>query len=132
MGTIWTLQSSQPGLSLYSDVPLAYGTAYYVISLSVNIILTILITIRLFMYRRTVLATLPAEHAKQYVSLAAIMVESAALYSILALMFIVTYAIDNPLNQAFLGAASAAQVCICAPPNTYLSLIIWISKLQHI
>lgn len=111
MGTLWTLQSSQPGLSLYSKLPEAYGLAYYVLSLSVNIIITILISARLFMYRRTLLLSLPAEHAKHYVSLATIIVESAALYSVLALIFIVTYAIDNALNQIFLAAAGAAQVC---------------------
>ncbi|RDB29451.1 hypothetical protein Hypma_016082 [Hypsizygus marmoreus] len=109
MGTLWTLQSSQPGLSLYSKLPQAYGTSYYAISLSVNIILTILIMARLLMYRRTMLASLPEEHAKHYVSLATIMIESAALYSILAFIFIVTYAINNPLNQIFLGAASSGQ-----------------------
>jgi len=111
MGTLWTLQSSQPGLSLYSKLPQAYGISYYMISLGVNIILTILITVRLLMYRRTVIASLSAEHAKQYLSLAAILVESAALYSILALIFIITYAINNPVNQIFLGAASSGQVC---------------------
>ncbi|KAF8079141.1 hypothetical protein FPV67DRAFT_1467657 [Lyophyllum atratum] len=109
IGTLWTLQSSQPGLSLYSALPQAYGTAYYIISLSVNILLTILIISRLVMYRRKVLASLPDDHAKHYVSLATIMVESAALYSILALIFIITYAINNPLNQIFLGAASSGQ-----------------------
>ena len=111
MGTLWTLQSSEPGLSLYSQLPMAYGTSYYVISLSINIMLTILITIRLLMYRRIVTASLSAGHAKHYLSLAAILVESAALYSVLAIMFIVTYAINDPLNQIFLGVASSAQVC---------------------
>jgi hypothetical protein len=111
LGTLWTLQSSQPGLSLYSKGPIAYGTSYYVVSLSVNIMITILITIRLLMYRRIVAASLSAEYAKQYLSLAAILIESAALYSVFALIFIVTYAITNPLNQIFLGVASSAQVC---------------------
>lgn len=110
MGTLWTLQSSQPGLSLYSKLPMAYGTSYYIISLSINIMLTILITIRLLMYRRIVTASLSSHHAKHYLSLAAILVESAALYSLFAIMFIVTYAINNPLNQIFLGVASSAQV----------------------
>lgn len=109
MGTLWTLQSSQPGLSLYSKLPMAYGTSYYIVSLSVNIILTILITIRLLLHRRTVTASLSDDHAKQYLSLAAIMIESAALYSVFALIFIITYAINNPLNQIFLGVASSAQ-----------------------
>jgi hypothetical protein len=117
MGTLWTLQSSQPGLSLYSKLPQAYGTSYYVISLSVNIILTILIMIRLFMYRRVILEALPEEHARHYVSIAAIIVESAALYSVLALVFIITYAVNNPLNQVFLASASAAQVRM---PNYFM------------
>ncbi|KAF8167323.1 hypothetical protein B0H34DRAFT_792062 [Crassisporium funariophilum] len=109
MGTLWTLQSSQPGLSLYSALPMAYGTSYYIISLSVNIILTILITIRLLMYRRRVVATLALEHGKHYFSLATIIIESAALYSVFALIFIITYAVNNPINQIFLAVASSAQ-----------------------
>ncbi|THH23103.1 hypothetical protein EUX98_g8081 [Antrodiella citrinella] len=109
MGTLWTLQSSQPGLSLYSKLPMAYGTSYYAISLGSNIILTILITVRLLLYRRDLLKHLPAEHAKHYVSLAAIIVESAALYSVFALIFLITYAVNDPVNQIFLGFASFTQ-----------------------
>lgn len=110
MGTLWAIESSEHGLSLYSPLPQAYGTSYYVISLCVNIILTILIAVRLIMYRRTLLATLSKEQVKHYVSLAAIIIESAALYSVLAFIFIVTYAINNPINQIFLGATNSGQV----------------------
>jgi len=109
MGTLWTLQSSQPGLSLYSALPLAYGTSYYTISISINIILTILIAIRLLHHRRTVLRNLSAEYATEYVTILTIIIESAALYSIFAIPFIVTYALNNPLNQVFLGFAQSAQ-----------------------
>ncbi|KAJ3499746.1 hypothetical protein NLJ89_g10062 [Agrocybe chaxingu] len=109
MGTLWTLQSSQPGLSLYSALPMAYGTSYYVISLSVNIILTILIATRLLLYRRKIMATIAPDHGTEYFSLAAIFVESAALYSLFAILFIITYAIDNPINQVFLAFSTAAQ-----------------------
>ncbi|KAG6902743.1 hypothetical protein C0995_012407 [Termitomyces sp. Mi166 len=96
---------------MYSALPQAFGTSYYVISLSVNIVITILITIRLLLYRRRMLNTLPdaVEQASDYVSLATIMIESAALYSVLSLIFIITYAIGNPLNQTFLTAASCGQ-----------------------
>jgi len=109
LGTLWTLQSSQPGLSLYSALPQAYGTSYYAVSLSINIILTILIVIRLLLYRREIRSLLPEEPAWHYVSLSAIIVESAALYSFLALIFIISYATGNPINQIFLGGASSAQ-----------------------
>ena len=110
MGTLWTLQSSQPGLSFYSALPMAYGTSYYAISLGVNIVMTILITLRLLQYRRTVMAALPAEYAKHYLSIATVLVESAALYSIFAVMFLVTYAVNNPINQVMLAIAQATQV----------------------
>lgn len=118
MGTLWTLQSSFPGLSLYSKQPLAFGTSYYAISLGLNIVLTILILVRLLMYRRTHLAHLPPGHAQQYLSLATLIVESAALYSMFAIMFLVSYAMNKPINQVWLGFAQAAQVsCSLRPPN---------------
>ena len=110
MGVLWTVQSSQPGLSFYSALPMAYGTSYYAISLSVNIVLSLLIVARLFQYKRTVARTMTHEHAQQYLSLATVLVESAALYSLFAFLFLITYATNNPINQIFLGVAQATQV----------------------
>ncbi|KAJ7850156.1 hypothetical protein B0H14DRAFT_3866643 [Mycena olivaceomarginata] len=91
MGVLWTVEISQPGLSLYSKLPLAYGTAYYAISLGVNIIITIFIISRLLLYRRRLLKS------------------SAALYSLFAVLFLITYVANNPTCQVWLVAASAAQ-----------------------
>lgn len=114
MGTLWTLQSSHPGLSLYSKEPLAFGTAYYAISLGTNIVLTALIVARLLVYRRAHLAQLGTEHTREYLSAATLIIESAALYSAFAIAFLVSYALNNPINQIWLGFAQAAQVlCLC-------------------
>ena len=110
MGTLWTLQSSHPGLSLYSKEPLAFGTAYYTLSLGTNIVLTVLIVASLIIYRRAHAAHLPPEHTQHYLSLATLIVESAALYSAFAIAFLVSYALDAPINQIWLGFAQAAQV----------------------
>lgn len=89
----------KPGLSFYAETPLAFGTAYYTLSLGVNVILTVLIVIRLYIYRRRIAAALStfglsddflhtllgtdsepladADHARQYVTLGMILVESA-------------------------------------------------------
>lgn len=115
MGTLWTLQSSQPGLSLYSSLPMAYGTSYYAVSLGVNIILTTLITLRLLLNRRSLIAYLPKEHASHYLSLVTIIVESAAIYSLFAVLFLITYAANHPSNQVFLALASSAQVKMDIP-----------------
>jgi hypothetical protein len=112
---------------MYSKLPLAYGTSYYAISLSANIILTLLIIGRLVAYRRTLLQSLPADLANHYISLATVIVESAALYSIFAILFLITYAVNNPTNQIWLGVASACQVrFFFATPacHTYMPVIL--------
>lgn len=121
MGTLWTLQSSQPGLSLYSSLPMAYGTSYYAVSLGLNIILTVLISLRLLLNRRSLIACLPKEHASHYLSLIAIIVESAAIYSLFAILFLITYAVDDPSNQVLLAFASSAQVSSKTFPFVLLS-----------
>jgi hypothetical protein len=110
MGTLWTLQSSKPTLSMYSKLPMAYGTSYYAISLGANIILTVLIMGRLVAYRRTLLESLPADLANHYISLGTVIVESAAMYSLFSILFLITYAVNNPTNQIWLAVASATQV----------------------
>ena len=128
LGVLWTYQSSQPGLSLYSQLPLHIGTAYYVTSLGVNILLTALIILRLLLHRRAVLRILPSDYTKHYVSVATIVVESVLFYSIFALAFIITYAINNPMNQVFMYMGSACQVrrppviCAWVYPNCYCIL----------
>jgi hypothetical protein len=122
LGVLWTYQSSQPGLSLYSTLPLDIGTAYYATSLGVNILLTALIILRLLLHRRAVLRILPADYTKNYLSVTAIVVESVVLYSIFALAFIITYAINNPMNQVFMYMGSACQVRIALVICAWLHL----------
>ncbi|KAG6911283.1 hypothetical protein DXG01_002122 [Tephrocybe rancida] len=109
LGVIWALQSSQPGLSLYSSLPIAFGTAYLAVSLGVNVVLTFLISMRLLYYRRKIVDSLPEGAGSDYVSLVTILVESASIYSTFALIFLITYALNHPINSVFLVVASAAQ-----------------------
>lgn len=109
VGVLWAHISSQPGLSLYSNVPIIYGTCYYALSLGVNVMLTVLIAARLLAYRRKVVSVLAADHGSYYLSLASIFVESAALYTVCALLFLITYAVDSPINQVFLGMTNSGQ-----------------------
>ena len=113
LGIIWAYQSSRPGLeSMYSHLAIDIGTAYYVTSLGVNVVLTTLIILRLVHLRTVVLKILPADYTKHYMSAVTIVVESVLVYSIFALAFIITYALDNPMNQVFLYMGSGCQVRI--------------------
>src|ERR1700748_357938 len=118
MGVLWCLQSTQPGLSFYSALPLAFGTSYYAISLGMNALLTALIIGRLISYRRRFRASSVAtrEQARFYVSLVPLTIESAMLYSVFAILFLATYGANNPINQVFLGFTQIAQVCFFASP----------------
>ncbi|KAK2462416.1 hypothetical protein APHAL10511_005550 [Amanita phalloides] len=109
LGIMWIWVSSQKGFSVFDSFPLAIGTAYCVTSFIANSLLTILIIFRLVLHRRRILAILPSEHAAHYVSLAIIITESAALYSIFALAYIVTYAIDSPINLILLPMLTSSQ-----------------------
>ncbi len=125
LGAIWTLQSSHPELAIYRSVPLAFGTAYYAVSLALNVILTALITGRLLAYRRAHIALLPADHARQYLCLVAVVVESTAIHTAAAIAFVTSYGLSAPANVLLMGLASAAQVRIftveeALPPADYM------------
>ncbi|VDB94881.1 unnamed protein product [Peniophora sp. CBMAI 1063] len=110
-GILWALSSSRTASpsTLYPALPKAYGIAYTSTSFSINILLTLLITGRLLQYRANIMSSLPAAYAKHYLSLATALVESAALYSVFAVAFLVSYAVDSGLDQVFLAVAQAAQ-----------------------
>ncbi|KAI1786820.1 hypothetical protein LXA43DRAFT_1168927 [Ganoderma leucocontextum] len=109
MGTFWTIESTRRGQSLYDSVPRAFGVAYFSLSLGVNVVLTALIVARLLAFRRANAAFLPPDHAERYLSLAALIVESAALYTLFAVAFLISYGLNAPVNQVLLGFAQAAQ-----------------------
>ena len=110
MGALWTLDSSRRGWSLYSSLPMTYGTSLYAISLGVNLVLTVLIMARLLIYRRHVLKSMPSEHGSHYFSLATIIIESAAINLICSSSFLISYAMNEPINQVFISVANAGQV----------------------
>ncbi|KAJ7247078.1 hypothetical protein C8J57DRAFT_1040179, partial [Mycena rebaudengoi] len=56
--------------------------------------INVLILGRLAFYHRNLLENAPAELASHYLSLAVMIIESAALYSMFALLFLTTYALN--------------------------------------
>jgi fatty acid desaturase len=83
--------------------------------ISVNVLLTIMISARLFMLSRQVRDAMGKDHAKPFISLAAIAIESAAPYALCGLIFIITFAKNNAAQNVMLPILS--QVMVCLIPN---------------
>jgi len=87
---------------------------FFVLSNTLIIVASILITARLLLMRRRLAAVLGYEHAKQYISIAAMVIESAAIVAIFAIIYLVLYAVGNPVQSVFLYGI--IQVTVCALP----------------
>ncbi|EIM80872.1 uncharacterized protein STEHIDRAFT_142727 [Stereum hirsutum FP-91666 SS1] len=83
---------------------------FFSLSLSLNIILTIAITLRLLVFRRNIVSAMGTSHGSQYASIAAMIVESDAIFSTFSLLFLVPFAMNNPLNEVFFQALSGVQI----------------------
>ncbi|KAK2462424.1 hypothetical protein APHAL10511_005558 [Amanita phalloides] len=104
IGILWAWRTSHdPAFEM------AIATVYCATSLCSNILLTSLIVLRLVLQRQRILLALSPEHAAHYVSLTAIIIESAASYSVFATVYIITYSFHIPINWVFLPLALTSQ-----------------------
>ncbi|KAI0685169.1 hypothetical protein BC835DRAFT_1421534 [Cytidiella melzeri] len=83
---------------------------FFALSLSLTIILTICIVLRLLIFRKHVVGVLGNSHGSPYTSIAAMVVESAAIFSIFSILTIVPFASKDPLNEVFFQALSGVQI----------------------
>ncbi|KAJ7744019.1 hypothetical protein DFH07DRAFT_978699 [Mycena maculata] len=83
-----------------------FGIAYWSLSISLNIVLTMSIVGRLLFVRRHAHGT---GHTAQYVSIAAMLIESAALYAIWSTVFLICYVRQSPLENILLPAQGQIQ-----------------------
>ncbi|EJD06440.1 uncharacterized protein FOMMEDRAFT_102223 [Fomitiporia mediterranea MF3/22] len=109
MGVILLFQLTQPNANLWTKTTVNFGIPYWSISASLNILVTSLIVGKLFLIRRRTRAVLSTHHSRTYTSVAAMLVESAALYSITALIFIVTYARNSNVQNLVLPVLGQVQ-----------------------
>ncbi|KAJ7074778.1 hypothetical protein C8F01DRAFT_1225195 [Mycena amicta] len=85
--------------SFWAGLSIQFGTAYWSLSISLNILLTLLITGRIMLLRRRIRSSLGTQHTQKYFSAVAMLVESAALYAIVGLIFIITYARSSTVQN---------------------------------
>jgi len=76
-----------------------FQLAYLSISVSTNFIYTILVASRLLSMRKQIKAALGDEHSKVYTSVASMIVESSALYSVAGVFYVITFALHNNMEN---------------------------------
>ncbi|KAH7909378.1 hypothetical protein BJ138DRAFT_1155435 [Hygrophoropsis aurantiaca] len=108
MGILWLLQISTS--SPYFSGGINFTLPYLSLSLALNITLTIAIVLRLLTYRYRISRVLGPKYGTQYTSVAAMVVESAALYSVFSIAFLVLFALNNPVSETFLEALGQIQM----------------------
>ena len=111
MGIAFDIETASPN-GLFGSTTASFAIPYFAISLSLNIILTVMIAGRIWYYQRSVATAIGGEFAIHYTSITTMFVESAAIYSVTSLLLLITFTMGNPINQIWLGIAPSVQV-IC-------------------
>jgi hypothetical protein len=93
--------------------------SYLSISLSLNVLLTIMIVARLLLHRRNIQNAIgdSAEFGGLYDSIITTIVESYAPYTVVSLINLALFVVDSPIQDYFGPALGHVQVCdVVAPP----------------
>ncbi|KAG7098817.1 hypothetical protein E1B28_000722 [Marasmius oreades] len=107
LAILFALQTTGPE-GLFSSITTAFGTPFFGLSMVLNMVITALIAVRIWDYRRR--GQVSSTYGDSKISFGAIFIESAALYSIISLLLVVTFSIQHPINQIWLGLAPATQL----------------------
>ncbi|KAG9308314.1 hypothetical protein JVU11DRAFT_12078 [Chiua virens] len=109
-GSLWVIIISSPAQTGSSWMSFSFLFPYISVSLAINIFICILTVLRLLYHRACIAKVLGPAYGTLYASFAAMIIESAAVYSICSLLYLVPYAVNSPLANAFLQILGEAQV----------------------
>jgi len=112
MGIMFGIETCSPeGSGLFGSGTASFAIPYFAISLSLNIILTLLIVGKIWFHQREMAKAFGNKNFGRYYSVIVMMfIESAAMYSIISILVLVTFALGNPINQIWLGLSPAVQM----------------------
>lgn len=101
LSIIELVTAGKPGGNFFGGRTINFGTPYYAITISLNVIVTILISVRLLRLSRAISKVLGRDSSRMYTNVVAILAESAAPYSIVGLMFLIPYAMGSDISIGF-------------------------------
>ncbi|KAF8890166.1 hypothetical protein BD779DRAFT_291194 [Infundibulicybe gibba] len=118
----YILTTAHPDSPIAGVRTTAWFVSWYALMLSTNVLATGFILARLIIHRRAVRMTLASPHAGEYSSLISMLVESAALYSIMGVGYLIATGVSSPVREPFTCAMISTQ-----PISGYLI----IARLAH-
>lgn len=120
VGIAFIYHISQPDSSIWDHGAVKFGLPYFTLSVSLNILLTIMVVSRLVLHVVNIRNTMgvPARASGLYQAIKAIvivLVESSALYSANSLLFIGSWGTKSPIALIFLPILAETQVSVIFP-----------------
>ncbi|KAF7965220.1 hypothetical protein HWV62_45047 [Athelia sp. TMB] len=111
MGVMVLYQASRPSATLWTKLAVNFGLPYFIITVSLNVTISCLISMRLLVYRYRMHQAFPGGNSTTapYASIASLLIESSALYAISSLLFIGPYAAGSYLSKVFLPILTQVQ-----------------------
>jgi len=90
------------------------GLVYFSITLSLNVLLTLMIVLRLVLHGRNIRAATgsPAGISGLYKTIATILIESSAIFAVSSVLYIGLMATDNPVMDLISPILAETQVCV--------------------
>lgn len=108
MGIIFLAHFSTPGP--YVKIMAHFAMPFLGLSLVLNIILTIAIVLRLLTFRKRIVSIMGPTYGTRYTSISAMVIESAALYSAVSIVYLVLFGIGNAVAQVLAQTLIQFQV----------------------
>jgi hypothetical protein len=104
------VETRMPSQGVFGPLTLDFAICWYIFSISINVIATIAIVGRLLWKRRAINAVLGEKQSQSYTGPVAMLIESAAMYSIVGIIFIGCYFRQNPAGYVILPLLGTLEV----------------------
>jgi hypothetical protein len=96
--------------STFPQTDVNLTSLYLGLSITLNIVVTTLIVLRLLAFRYQIAFVLGPAYATEYTHIVTMVTESAALFTVFTITYLILLALKSPLTQAFMECGSQVQV----------------------
>ncbi|PPR08200.1 hypothetical protein CVT24_001387 [Panaeolus cyanescens] len=111
MGMVALIETVLPDRSFWSAISVKFVMAYYALTVAYTVLITALMVLRILLARHAFIKVTGSKgHGAQYLSIATMIIESSALYSVWGLIFLGLYIANNPIQDVFLATLSEVQI----------------------